>query len=644
MSEDVEAANERHININVHSDHSDHDDDDEEAGENNLGFEEESEEDTRDSNDPREHRSNQGSEGSAQVNVESNRAIEEDAGAIEEGHYAGAIEEENYHGNYGFEEPDRSTRVRFESSTFSGVHFESNTSGVGLTQDTPTREKRKKPLRKKKKPKPGCCPGRFEFGSCTLRGFARLAKKYLWEGKEDECWDAEDEYEENSFGEKMRPQKKPPSCLYKYWTLWAFILPCLVVHVLWLAYAIKFNIWAQFQENYDISITVVFGALIAGTMSWGVGSVLYPMMVLGFGVAPMVTRDALLLIGAVGRTTLSTSIILLQHKVERHAVIACSLGGAGGVILGLEVIEPHMTDDIRTLVYISFWTVMGTVLFIYCFQSYKRCPTRDMIVEICFCRTFGMLVVSFAGGILTSIAGVGLEMFTFAILTIYFRIHSTVAGTTAVLVAASGTTLGFYWREVIQGGVLNDAWTYYDVSIPILIVCLPFGYIMHWHIHNLLLAIFGICLNCIALVTMYAKIDMNKTLTAITTCILIGGVLVLVIAAVVGVRVLRRKGLITSTPKKEKEVSNKRSSKHKTSKKNSSKKGNDEQPKEKKHRRRHVFLDYVGGGDVAGDLQKPGGFFGREWDDGNNGRAWGGGGGGGNVITFKELDANESDL
>ena len=62
----------------------------------------------------------------------------------------------------------------------------------------------------------------------------------------------------------MRPQKKPPSCLYKYWTLWAFILPCLVVHVLWLAYAIKFNIWAQFQENYDISITVVFGALIAG--------------------------------------------------------------------------------------------------------------------------------------------------------------------------------------------------------------------------------------------------------------------------------------------------------------------------------------------------------------------------------------------
>ena len=99
-----------------------------------------------------------------------------------------------------------------------------------------------------------------------------------------------------------------------------------------------------------------------------------------------------------------------------------------GLIFGLEVIEPHLNPDLRTVVYTSSWFVSGAVLFIFCYQGKHGSATRDIISEICCCRALVLMTVSFAGGILMSIVGAGLDLFTFAVLTVFFRISSTVSG------------------------------------------------------------------------------------------------------------------------------------------------------------------------------------------------------------------------
>ena len=45
----------------------------------------------------------------------------------------------------------------------------------------------------------------------------------------------------------------------------AFVLPALVFHFAWWAIIIKNDYWYLFPERYEMSITMIFGSLIAGT-------------------------------------------------------------------------------------------------------------------------------------------------------------------------------------------------------------------------------------------------------------------------------------------------------------------------------------------------------------------------------------------
>lgn len=52
----------------------------------------------------------------------------------------------------------------------------------------------------------------------------------------------------------------------KYRRIVGMVIPALVFHQLWWAYFIKFNTWYLFEEHYVISIMMIFGSMIAGTL------------------------------------------------------------------------------------------------------------------------------------------------------------------------------------------------------------------------------------------------------------------------------------------------------------------------------------------------------------------------------------------
>ena len=63
-----------------------------------------------------------------------------------------------------------------------------------------------------------------------------------------------------------------------------------------------------------------------------------------------------------------------------------------------------------------------------------------------------------AGGIFTSVSGSGLDICSFSILTLLFRVTEKTATPTSVLLMAGNTVVGFYWR-VVCGTFGQQSWS-----------------------------------------------------------------------------------------------------------------------------------------------------------------------------------------
>ena len=56
-----------------------------------------------------------------------------------------------------------------------------------------------------------------------------------------------------------------------------------------------------------------------------------------------------------------------------------------------------------------------------------------------------------------------------------FSLNEKVATPTSVILMAVNTVIGFAWRETMGGGVAMDAWNYWWLCVPVVVVGAPFG-------------------------------------------------------------------------------------------------------------------------------------------------------------------------
>ena len=102
----------------------------------------------------------------------------------------------------------------------------------------------------------------------------------------------------------------------------------------------------------------------------------------------------------------------------------------------------------------------------------------------CNWKAIVLLLTGFVGGICSAIAGSGLDICTFSVLTLLFRVSEKIATPTSVLLMAINTVVGFLYREFCQGGVEPSTWGWFLVCIPI--VCIgnatsPFYLVVRAH-------------------------------------------------------------------------------------------------------------------------------------------------------------------
>lgn len=102
---------------------------------------------------------------------------------------------------------------------------------------------------------------------------------------------------------------------------------------------------------------------------------------------------------------------------------------------------------------------------------------------------FILVVAGICGGILTAISGSGLDICTFAVLTLVFRVSEKVATPTSVVLMATNAILGFFY-QASRGVIVSQTWIYLGACAAIVPLGAPSGAFISAFLHRQVLACF----------------------------------------------------------------------------------------------------------------------------------------------------------
>jgi uncharacterized membrane protein YfcA len=246
-----------------------------------------------------------------------------------------------------------------------------------------------------------------------------------------------------------------------------------LVWALWLLGMVLGSRWDLFATGWFMSVTMAFGSFIAGATSEGGGAVAFPVMTLLFGIAPSVARDFSLMIQSVGMTAATLTILYTGIQIEHRSLLWAGLGGAVGMIFGLEFIAGKLPPAFAKMLFTSTWLAFAFALYMI-----NRYHDREVHLSIRKFRTRTALVLfgtGVVGGVISSITGSGLDITTFALLVLRLGISEKVATPTSVILMACNAVVGFAWKGLAGGGMAPEAWSYWWVCVPVVVVGAPLG-------------------------------------------------------------------------------------------------------------------------------------------------------------------------
>ncbi|KAJ7353840.1 hypothetical protein OS493_032115 [Desmophyllum pertusum] len=326
--------------------------------------------------------------------------------------------------------------------------------------------------------------------------------------------------------------------IVKHRRLVGVAIPFIFFQVIWWSSAFKYNFWRYFPDKFYISITMIFGSMIAGMTSEGGGAVAFPVMTLAFGIVPAVARDFSLMIQSCGMTAAAFTIFWMRVQLEWHSIIFCSLGGIVGMAIGLEFIDPSLTPPQKKIGFVCVWFSFAFALFLL--NLYHKRKTYKTIPNFKLWKMIVLVLTGFLGGIFSAVAGSGVDICSFSILTLLFRVSEKTATPTSVVLMAGNTVVGFYWRQVIQQAVSVDAYEYLAVCVPIVVLGAPLGSVIGTHFHRQVLAGLIYVLDTVALVSAYAIVPLTKALIGASVGIIAFGFIFFGLITYAGQKIMER--------------------------------------------------------------------------------------------------------
>lgn len=227
------------------------------------------------------------------------------------------------------------------------------------------------------------------------------------------------------------------------------------------------------SRRWPATLTMVLGSFIAGSSPEGSAAISYPVFTLLLKIPPAVARNFSFAIQSIGMTSASLLILGLRVRVDWNYVRYVTLGGIPGLILGTYYVVPLISPVMAKLFFVSLWLSFGITLW-----RENRRSQREVVTSI---EPFGMpdkgrlVVFGIVGGIISSIFGTGINIFTFCLVTIYYRLSEKVATPSSVLIMTIETLLGFFLHAQVLRDFSPESFELWLACVPVVVFFAPLG-------------------------------------------------------------------------------------------------------------------------------------------------------------------------
>lgn len=254
---------------------------------------------------------------------------------------------------------------------------------------------------------------------------------------------------------------------------WPYIIFFIIVISCWTYYMVSTNSFYLYYKHGYAVLTMIFGSFIAGSSPEGSAAIAYPVFTLLLNISPAIARNFAFAIQSIGMTSASLLILGLKIKVDWNYIKYVTFGGVFGLIFGTYYIVPLISPPLAKLFFVSLWLSFGLVLW-----NENRKPKREVFDKI---QDFGrsdmvrLLIFGLIGGMISSIFGTGINIFSFCLMTTYYRINEKVAVPSSVIIMTIETILGFFIHSAVIKDFQRDAFEMWLVCVPFVAIFAPLG-------------------------------------------------------------------------------------------------------------------------------------------------------------------------
>jgi len=270
-------------------------------------------------------------------------------------------------------------------------------------------------------------------------------------------------------------------------------------------------------EHWSVSLTMVFGSLIAGATSEGGGAVAFPVFTKLLGIDPADARVFSLAIQSVGMSCASLVILAMRVPLAWRAIGLASLAGIPGILVGSLLIAPNAAAP---LVRMSFTLLLVSVaITLFLLNRNARVVRSDLPagrgVDL------ALLAAGFAGGIFSGLVGNGIDIITFSVLVLWLRLDEKIATPTSVVLMAINSMVGLLIHSQLTGdfsGMVVDWWL---AAVPVVVVGAPLGALACCYMNRHTVAAVLIGLVALEFITSLWLIPMTTSLWLLSGLVLV---------------------------------------------------------------------------------------------------------------------------
>jgi uncharacterized membrane protein YfcA len=254
---------------------------------------------------------------------------------------------------------------------------------------------------------------------------------------------------------------------------WIYLFFLITVLSSWLWYMFKHDSFVIYTRQWATVLTMIFGSFIAGASPEGSAAVAYPIFTLILKIQPAIARNFAFAIQSIGMTSASLLIIGMKLKVDWNYIIFVTIGGVIGLFLGTYYVVPLISPVQAKLFFVSLWLSFGIALWLQ-----NRKPQREVFESIQNFKNSDkgrLIIFGLIGGIISSIFGTGINIFTFCLMTIYYRVSEKVATPSSVIIMTIETILGLFIHTQLINDFQPEAFEIWLACVPFVAIFAPLG-------------------------------------------------------------------------------------------------------------------------------------------------------------------------